>query len=104
MATKSPNIRLYSTNRKIYFTCARELAKYYGVSNNCANTWVSNKVIPNRTPQQYYIDNHEQILKIHRDYDQQPIIKLRRKQYDLDHKAHIKMRCKQYYLKKKLTI
>lgn len=48
MATKSPNIRLYSTNRKIYFTCARELAKYYGVSNNCANTWVSNKLIPNR--------------------------------------------------------
>ena len=46
MATKSPNIRLYSTDRKIYFTSARELGHYYGVSNNCANLWVARKVIP----------------------------------------------------------
>ncbi len=58
-----------------------------------------NKFIPGRKQTEYYEDNKEHILAIHRQYSENNVDKIKaiKKQYDETHKEIIRIRKQQYY-------
>jgi len=65
--SKSTMVTLYSPDRKVFFMSAKDLADYYGITNNQACRWISKKTPNENGVRIYRYDIPREEISIYRE-------------------------------------